>query len=63
MASEINWQTGAPTIVGAEYIITDKHGHIGTDFWTGKFWLVYNNEDVLAWCLLVDIEPYKPIEQ
>lgn len=59
MTSEINWQTGTPTITGAEYIITDKHSHVGTDYWTGKFWLYHNNEDVLAWCLLVDIVPYK----
>ena len=63
MASEIHWQTGTPTIIGAEYIITDKHSHIGRDFWGGKQWLCYNNEDVLAWCLLVDIEPYKPKEK
>lgn len=63
MVSEIHWQTGTPTIIGAEYIITDKHSHIGTDFWNGKQWLCYNNEDVLAWCLLVDIEPYKPIKR
>lgn len=58
MASEIHWQTGTPIIIGAEYIITDKHSRIGTDFWSGKQWLYHNNEDVLAWCLLVDIEPY-----
>ena len=63
MTSETNWQTGTPPIAGAEYIITDKHYHIGTDFWSGKQWLYHNNEDVLAWCLLVDIEPYKPIKQ
>lgn len=62
MKSVIKWQTGTPIIAGAEYIITDKHSHIGTDFWTGKCWLCHNEEDVLAWCLLVDINPYKPIK-
>ena len=59
MTSEINWKTETPIIAGAEYIITDKHSHIGTDYWSGKSWLYHNNEDVLAWCLLVDIVPYK----
>lgn len=62
MKSVIKWQTGTPIIAGAEYIITDKHSHIGTDFWTGKCRLCHNEEDVLAWCLLVDINPYKPIK-
>lgn len=62
MTSEINWQTRIPTIAGAKYIITDKHSHIETDYWSGKQWIYHNSEDVLAWCLFVDIEPYKPIE-
>ena len=62
MKSEIKWSIGTPIIAGVEYIITDKHSHIGTDFWSGKSWLCYNNEDVLAWCLLVGIEPYKSIK-
>lgn len=63
MTSKIHWQIGTPTIAGEKYIITDKHSHIETDYWNGKQWLCRNNEDVLAWCLFVDIEPYKPIKQ
>ena len=31
----IEWQTGTPKYIG-KYLITDKYGHIGVDYWFGK---------------------------
>lgn len=57
----INWQTGTPTETD-KYLITHKGGVIRTDWWYdfNKEWATHYNEDVIAWCKLTDIQPYKP---
>ena len=61
MDSTIKWQTGAPNEPG-QYIVTTWDGLVDYD-------VAYRNRDgylfcgfynnVLAWCKLSDIEPYK----
>ena len=67
--SIINWQTGTPKEEGV-YLVQIKHG-IRTDClfdWKdvvdGRLvkkysWKIYKSCDVLAWCKLSDIQPYK----
>lgn len=60
----IEWQTGTPKYIG-KYLITDKYGHIDVDYWFGKSsknregWDRHYEEDVIAWCELASIVPYK----
>lgn len=61
MESIIKWQTGIPTKKG-RYILSLKGSKkIDTDNWSiyTKKWYHYNNNYVIAWCKLSDIEPYK----
>ena len=57
-----------PQLTG-KYLISDKYGHIDVDYWfktkhkEGDGWNRHYEEDVMAWCLLVDIKPYNPIKQ
>lgn len=67
--SIINWQTGEPKKEGM-YIVTLLNGSVALDecividntdeediaIW--RYW----DEDVIAWCKLTDIEPYKEEE-
>ena len=58
MESVIKWRTGEPK----EYcfcIITDNHGICDIDVWDGEYWMVYHKDEVIAWCPLSEIEPYK----
>lgn len=61
MESVIKWQTGEPYESG-NYLVTMKDGTISTLEWYdwGKCW-VWSIEDnpIIAWCKLSDIEPYK----
>lgn len=69
MESVIKWQTGVPKEEGT-YLIQTKNG-IRTDYlleWrevvNGRFvtkysWRIYNSCDIIAWCKLSDIKPYK----
>lgn len=66
MESVIKWQTETPTHSG-KYLITDKHGYNDVDYWydtddahKGEAgWRWHYKEDVIAWCPLNDIKPYK----
>ena len=70
--SIINWQTGEPKKEGT-YLIQTKDG-LCTEYlieWNnianGRLvkeycWRQHNSCDVLAWCKLTDIEPYKEEE-
>lgn len=65
--SVINWQTGEPKESG-EYLVTLEDGSVCRDEWRElyceddiKCW-VYNEGEVVAWCKLSDIEPYKQDE-
>ena len=59
MESVIKWQTGEPKKTG-RYLITSKTGVIWSDYWSCslKKWEIHV-WDVLAWCPLSEIEPYK----
>ena len=62
MESTINWQTGDPK-EGGYYLITTINGIIATDCWrifpNTSYWEYRNKFDVIAWCPLSDIKPYK----
>ena len=62
MTNIINWQTGTPLENGM-YLVTLSSGDVTTDIWLGicHRWYEYddNLEQVIAWCKLSDIEPYK----
>lgn len=64
MKSIINWQTGIPKESG-EYLVSLKNGFVCRDEWREP---CYDNDiaywkncegEVIAWCPLSDIEPYK----
>lgn len=65
MESKIKWQEGCPEQSG-NYIVTMSTGEVTVKefynpytshcYWEG----VEENDEVIAWCLISDIEPYKP---
>lgn len=61
MESVIKWQTGEPKEKG-EYLVTTLDGIVDYDvvYKNSKGDMVFGNfENVLAWCKLDDIKPYK----
>ena len=62
MESVIKWQTGFPTMEG-EYLVTDIKDNITCDCWCVyehyQYWAQHTDRDVIAWCPLSEIEPYK----
>lgn len=62
MESKIKWQTGEPKENGA-YLVTTSGRY--SDYVTyDSFqlllgWTHYKQEEIIAWCKLSDIEPYK----
>ena len=62
--SIIHWQTGKPTEAGY-YLTTLKNGKIRSLVWSPtlgyftNYCLMEKICDVVAWCKLIDIEPYK----
>ena len=66
--SKVEWQTGEPKGNG-EYLVSLEDGSVCRDEWRElyceddiKCW-VYNDDEVIAWCKLSDIEPYKEKEE
>jgi hypothetical protein len=61
----IQWQTGRPKESFGKYLITTKHHEVEVDMWFGvpdeygDHWERHYDEDVIAWCLLDDIIPFK----
>ena len=65
MESKINWQKGCPEQSG-NYIVTMSTGEVTVKefynpytshcYWEG----VEENDEVIAWCKISDVEPYKP---
>jgi hypothetical protein len=57
--SIVHWQTGKPKESSA-YIVTLRFGLIEEDWWNNiiQRW-TRNKGEVIAWCKLSDIEPYK----
>jgi hypothetical protein len=60
MGSTINWKTGTPTIFG-EYILLNKYYRVEHDYYDTdkRKWLRHNEEDILAWCPLIEINVFK----
>ena len=67
MESVIKWRTGEPKEDGW-YLVSIKSKYlelqVDTDYWNAffdgeNFWSAYDEEDVIAWCPLSEIEPYK----
>ena len=60
--SLIKWQTGEPK-EGGGYLITTYNGFVLADYWrvfpNRSGWDYRSKFDVVAWCKLSDIEPYK----
>ena len=59
MESVIKWSTGRPEETGS-YMVSVGGRFVTTDYWyclKGK-WQYWEGE-VIAWCKLSDIEPYK----
>lgn len=60
MESTIKWQTGTPNIPHDRYIITTKWKEITVDWYDKDLgWFKYSDEEIIAWCPLSDIKPYK----
>lgn len=68
MESKIKWQTGKPLCRCGKFIITYKYfechtKHITIALREGNTWYDTNFDrlrvDVIAWCPLSEIEPYK----
>lgn len=62
MESVIKWQTGEPNMEG-EYLITRTDRDTTCDVWAilehYQYWEHHRYDEVVAWCPLSDIEPYK----
>lgn len=62
--STINWQTGIPKTFG-KYLITTKYNEVDVDTWfgvpdnDGDHWERHYDENVIAWCFIEDVEPFK----
>ena len=63
--SIIKWETKEPE-EGGYYLITAYNGKIAIDLWrifpNRSSWEYRNKIDVIAWCKLSDVEPYKEEE-
>lgn len=58
MESVIKWRTGEPEKDG-EYLVTDEFGEICFAEWYNDSWEIYDDNEVIAWCPLNKIKPYK----
>lgn len=58
--STIKWRTGEPKSHG-RYLIQTKDDGLQIAFWSSyvQSWSLYHNSEIIAWCKLSDIEPYK----
>ena len=60
----IQWQTGIPKEMG-KYLLTTKDYEVEVDMWfgvpnrDGDHWERHYDEDVIAWCMIEDIIPFK----
>ena len=63
MESIIKWQTGEPTKDGV-YLVTTILGEVKTSTYIKAKAIDFGffSQDVVAWCKLSDIEPYKEEE-
>ena len=61
--SVIKWHTGEPKEPGS-YLVSPTDGSIDFDFYNRSveyyfFWCQYEDDEIIAWCKLSDIKPYK----
>ena len=62
--STIQWQTGIPKRFG-KYLITTKYNEVDVDIWygvpdsNGDHWKSHYDENVIAWCFIEDVKPFK----
>ncbi len=54
----IEWRTGTPTESGI-YLITLKEGHVDTSYWGECDGWEYREANIIAWCPIDNINPYK----
>lgn len=64
--SIINWQIGKPKEIGY-YLVTLTNNKVDWDEYNGITedeldWFEHDIDEVIAWCKLSDIEPYKEEE-
>ena len=62
MTSEINWSTGIPDKSGT-YLVTTIFDIIDICHFKDGEWQIYDNEEIVAWCLMDNIKPYKKCEK
>ena len=62
MESVIKWQTEEPIKEG-EYLVIESNGDVSCDCWCVlehyQYWAQHRQDEVIAWCPLSEIEPYK----
>ena len=58
MTSEINWNTGIPDKFGI-YLVTTIFDVVDICHFKDGEWQIYDNEEIVAWCLMDNIKPYK----
>lgn len=58
MESVIKWRTGEPKEDGI-YLVTDFANQIFFVDRCDDSWVIYDDDEILAWCPLNEIEPYK----
>ena len=58
MTSEINWSTGFPDKFGT-YLVTTIFDVVDICHFKDDEWQIYDNEEIVAWCLMNNIKPYK----
>ena len=60
MESVIKWQTGEPKTAG-RYLVQTKDDGVQISFWSSfiQSWSLYSKSEIIAWCKLSDIKPYK----
>lgn len=62
MTSEINWNTGIPDKFGI-YLVTTIFDVVDICHFKDGEWQIYDNEEIVAWCLMDNIKPYKKYEK
>lgn len=62
--SVVEWQTGEPKTVG-RYLVQTKDNGLQISIWSNftKSWSLYGKFEIIAWCKLSNIKPYKEKEE
>ena len=64
LGNVVEWQTGEPKTHG-RYLVQTKEDGFQIAFWSAyvKTWSLYHNSEIIAWCKLSDVKPYKNKEK